>query len=413
MAKNTTKSAVRKAGQNKKSIDVDPFIRLLADEQGNIAYVSKPFLKICGLKESDVKKKSLFELLHFIDPDEAIRSNSLFGQSSEEKWVQSIQDGNFDVKIINSDKVHTLAFSKVSRDKGQNFLIITENKDFEQISNDQFTETLLNQLQKKASIKSNKKKEKIDSSNEGELKHFLNMSNDVMSITDSAGKFIKVNNSFNRSLEYSDKELKELTFIDLIHADDRPQVRSSLNSLIHGETDEGNIIDFECRILTKSGAILWTEWRQKSSNGLVYSVGRDVTAIKKHEAALVRQERQLSEAQALGRMGHWYWKVGSDDIEWSDEIYRIFGVIKDKFHPTLDNVNDMLHKRDLGRLLQAFQRAIIEKNNYDMDFRVIRPDGEVRFIRCEGKCQMDAEGDVTALFGVMQDITERTLYERE
>src|SRR5690606_20182156 len=102
-----------------------------------------------------------------------------------------------------------------------------------------------------------------------------------------------------------------------------------------------------------------------------------------------------------------------EDIVFSDEIYNIFGVDKKTFVPTLDNVNAMLHRRDVGRLMQAFQRAIIEQNNYDMDFRIIRPDDEIRYIRCEGKCELDEDGDVIALFGIMQDMTERTLYERQ
>ena len=91
----------------------------------------------------------------------------------------------------------------------------------------------------------------------------------------------------------------------------------------------------------------------------------------------------------------------------------MFGVDADDFEPSLDNLNSMLHKRDVGRLIQAFQRAIIEQNDYDMEFRIVRPDGEVRYVHCQGRCEKDPEGEVIGLFGIMQDITERTLYEQE
>jgi two-component system cell cycle sensor histidine kinase PleC len=83
------------------------------------------------------------------------------------------------------------------------------------------------------------------------------------------------------------------------------------------------------------------------------------------------------------------------------------------FKPTLDNVRQFFHKRDFGRMMQAFQRAIIEQNNYDMDFRIIRQDGSTRYIRCEGRCELDSDGDAIALYGIMQDVTDQTMHEMD
>ena len=76
-------------------------------------------------------------------------------------------------------------------------------------------------------------------------------------------------------------------------------------------------------------------------------------------------------------------------------------------------MNQMVHKRDIDRVNQAFQRAVIEQNDYDMEFRIQPPQGDIRYIRCEGRCAVDAQGEVVALYGIMQDMTERMLYERE
>lgn len=131
------------------------------------------------------------------------------------------------------------------------------------------------------------------------------------------------------------------------------------------------------------------------------------------EKELIRRETQLEEAESIGRMGHWYWKLGQDNFEWSSEIFRIFGLEEDKTEPTLFSLNDMVHKSDVGRVNQVLQRAMIEEKDYEMEFRINRPDGEVRYIKCEGRCAKDDEGDVTALYGIMQDMTERVLYEQE
>ncbi len=89
--------------------------------------------------------------------------------------------------------------------------------------------------------------------------------------------------------------------------EDRARIRSRQNSLML--TWAGDIIDFEARVLTSTGDLRAMEWRQKRSNGLIYSVGRDVTDIKTQDIALKTQARHLSEAQAIGHIGHWQWTV--------------------------------------------------------------------------------------------------------
>ena len=129
--------------------------------------------------------------------------------------------------------------------------------------------------------------------------------------------------------------------------------------------------------------------------------------------ALGRRERELSEAESIGHMGHWRWHVGAPDIVWSDGVYKIFGVARGAFSPTLQSVGAMLYRSDASRMLQVFQRAVLEKNDYDLDIRLRRPDGTTRHIRCEGRCEKDAEGEVIALYGIMQDITETIQTERQ
>ncbi len=125
------------------------------------------------------------------------------------------------------------------------------------------------------------------------------------------------------------------------------------------------------------------------------------------------EKQQLSRTEAMARMGHWHWVIGEDRIYWSEGLYNIFGVSSDSYAPSLDSINRFLYKRDLGRLIQGFQRAILEKKDYDMDFRILRSEGDVRYVWCEGRCEFDEEGEVVALYGIMQDITERVLYEKE
>ncbi len=255
-------------------------------------------------------------------------------------------------------------------------------------------------------------------SSENELRHFLNLTGDLMGVYRRDMTFLRVNPAFNRVLGFSDAELKHFPFIDLIHPDEREQVHHLMQKVLRAPLGQEARIDFECRARCKDGSFRHVEWVHKGVGETIYIVGRDVTNIKQHEAELERREAQLVEAQKIGRMGHWRWDIDRMAMEWSDQIYSIFGVEKANFTPTMDNINSMLLKRDLGRIYRSFQRALVRKKDYKLEFRLRRPavDGEqggLRYIRCEGRCRIDPKtGMVESLYGIMQDITERTLHEK-
>ncbi len=249
---------------------------------------------------------------------------------------------------------------------------------------------------------------------QSDLRRFLNMSHDVMVVIDRSGDIVRVNRTFNGLIGYNDDDLAQMNFIEMFDIQDRPFIRNTMQNLEDYETEDGwNILDFEAVLNTETGQRVIMEWRMRQKDDLIYCVGRDLTEIRNNETALIKREQQLLQAEAIGRMGNWHWVVGERDITWSQEIFRIFGRDSSEFQPSLDILNEVVHRRDVGRVIQGFQRAIIEENDYDMEFQIIRPGGERRFIRCEGRCEKDDEGDVVALYGIMQDMTDRIEYERQ
>lgn len=250
--------------------------------------------------------------------------------------------------------------------------------------------------------------------NDGDFLAFVQMTHDVMVITNTSGLILKANQNFIRNFLRDAKDLNEINLIDLFPQEDRRQVRGTVQTLVReSKENPEQTVNFESRIISLKGESRWVEWRQKYVDGHIYFSGRDITDIRKKHDDLLKRQKQLSEAEAIGRMGHWHWLIGEDHISWSEEIFRIFGVDQNRFVPSINRLNDFIHKRDLGRVVQVFQRAIIEEQNYDMEFRIVRPGGDTRFIHCEGRCEKDDNGEVIALYGIMQDMTERMLYEQE
>jgi two-component system cell cycle sensor histidine kinase PleC len=247
-----------------------------------------------------------------------------------------------------------------------------------------------------------------------DAERFVSMARDVMIIAGEFGEITSASGDYPQILGYDQDTLAGMDFIQIFHADDRPFIRNTIQTLLLGG-EEGALsqTDIEARIITPAGEIHHTEWRLCRSGLKLYAMARDVTSIKAQQKALGRREQQLTEAESIGRMGHWHWTIGEDVIEWSGQLYRMFGLSKGEFVPTFDSMRGTIHKRDIDRLNQVLQRAIIEQNDYDLEFRIKRPDGEERFIRCEGRCALDAQNEVYALYGIMQDMTEQRLYESE
>jgi two-component system, cell cycle sensor histidine kinase PleC len=248
---------------------------------------------------------------------------------------------------------------------------------------------------------------------DSELRHFLNITSDILGVYRRDMSFVRVNPAFNRVLGYSDAELKTFPFINIIHPEDREKSLLTMQKVLRAPGSQETRIGFTCRALCRDGSLRTVEWILKSTGDYLYIVGHDVTAIRAHEEELRRREEQLSEAQKIGRMGHWYWPVGGESMEWSDQIFTIFGVSKDSFPSDIAHAGRLVLKRDLRRLQRSFQRALLRKRDYEIEFRVRRPGGTVRYVRCEGRCKLNPKtGAVEALFGIMQDITERTLHEK-
>ena len=407
--------------------DIDA-MRCVVDEKGSLVFASPALGWSLGQNAHTLAGKPVSSILSIEAP---------LGSRHQSTELQNIESGFYEVALLRQDRDPLMVQARIDRvgarapefvsgaerpgAPGQNFLVIwldpdnklkrQKHQNFAQVATDFATFISTNQTRVVSRDTSPAPALDHISKNDGELKHFLNITHDLLGVYSRDLSFVRVNPSFNRVLGFSDAELKSFPFSDLIHPEDRPHVLPLLQKAAAADGEAQP--DFECQTRCKDGHFRRIEWAHKASGEHIYLVGRDVTDIRRHEAELQRREQQLSEAQKIGRMGHWFWEMGQSTIEWSDQIYSIFGVEKGRFVPTIDSINALLLKRDLGRIHKAFQRAIVRKRDYAFEFRLRRPKGGIRFVRCEGRCKVDPKtGETEALFGIMQDITERTLHER-
>jgi PAS domain S-box-containing protein len=126
------------------------------------------------------------------------------------------------------------------------------------------------------------------------------------------------------------------------------------------------------------------------------------------EEKLQRSEAYLAEAQRLTHTGSWAWRVvGQDVLHLSEEMYRIYGFDPEKGPPTFEEPLQRTHPEDRAKLQGAIDRAIAEKSDYEVEFRILLPDGTVKYIHTVGHPNLNASGDLVDFAGSATDITDR------
>jgi PAS domain S-box-containing protein len=122
---------------------------------------------------------------------------------------------------------------------------------------------------------------------------------------------------------------------------------------------------------------------------------------------LVESERKLEEAQQLAHVGYWDRDVVADRITWSAETYRIFGLPPQERSISLAELLERVHPDDRPLMAQAVASAFRGVSQYDLEYRLIRPNGDVRIVHSQGSVMSDESGRPYRMFGTIQDITER------
>ena len=131
-------------------------------------------------------------------------------------------------------------------------------------------------------------------------------------------------------------------------------------------------------------------------------------AIVKHretQALLASEERQRL-AVTGGNIGIWEWNVSTNRLVWSNELKTIFGWPQEAQHLTFEMFTDAIHPNDRMRIEGALRRTIADRARYDEEYRIVRPDGSVRWIAAKGRTEYDA-GVPVRMMGVALDITDR------
>ena len=144
-------------------------------------------------------------------------------------------------------------------------------------------------------------------------------------------------------------------------------------------------------------------------------LGHEITERRDAETKLRRSEHELAEAQDLARLGRWEWDLGAGTVSWSDDLYRIHGYEPGAFPMTFEKAVELVPEEDRQRIERNLAAALAMRQRElpDIEYRIVRPDGELRALLGRARLFFDETGSPVRMLGVVQDVTERVDYDRQ
>ena len=170
------------------------------------------------------------------------------------------------------------------------------------------------------------------------------------------------------------------------------------------ETGEMQIVEYQLAIEGKMG---WYEARiVRGRDEKILSVVRDVTSRVEAENAVRENEHLLSESQRIAHVGSWRADI-SGAVQWSDETFRMYGVSRETFEPTVESLLDLTHPEDRPKLQRWIEDCAAGRSPGDLEMRPVLPDGSVRIISGRGELIGEPGAEGSFMAGTVQDITDR------
>ncbi|MEW6158112.1 MAG: GAF domain-containing protein [Verrucomicrobiota bacterium] len=134
----------------------------------------------------------------------------------------------------------------------------------------------------------------------------------------------------------------------------------------------------------------------------------------RHAEESVREsEARLRTAMDAGKLGAWEWDIVSDHITWTDRIYEFHGLEPGHFRGTVEAFSALVHPKDRPRVMLAVRKALEERAPYELDFRTVRPNGDVRWLSTRAQVICDNSGKPVRMVGITSDQTDRKDAERQ
>jgi PAS domain S-box-containing protein len=262
--------------------------------------------------------------------------------------------------------------------------------------------------------------DETSSENEERLRFVANAVPALLGYLDAGARYVWVNESYRRWFGYAPRDVRGQHVSEVLGTTAWVQLQPFIERALAGEE-----VTFETRIVYKNGPardIRASYIPHRDSAGRVRGfvvLSNDLTEVRSAERALRRSEHMLERSQSIAHVGSWELTLVETDgvpagtVRWSDETFRMFGYEPRSFELTYASFFDLIHPEDRERVRSASPGKIQRGEPTENEFRVLRPDGTVRFMHTWIGFERDPAGRPVRMVGTCQDVTERRHAEQE
>jgi PAS domain S-box-containing protein len=201
--------------------------------------------------------------------------------------------------------------------------------------------------------------------------------------------------------------------VELVVQRTHPEDRAAVQKSVDRASSDRKDFDHEYRLLMPDGSIKHVHAVARAvgdASGSIEFVGSvtDVTVAREAERKLRRSEAYLAETQHLSHTSSWAWDVRRQEFVYrSAEVYRLFGLDPETDAVSKQPFQDGILPEDRRRVIEVAQHAVRDKAHFEVDYRIVLPDGSIKCIHSVGHPVLSLDGDVTELVGTHVDVTEQ------
>ena len=204
-------------------------------------------------------------------------------------------------------------------------------------------------------------------------------------------------------------------YYDRLHPSDRDFVRRHMEAARY----EGKPYDIDHRIVLPNGELRYLHeqaeviFDEAGKPVRISGTTHDITDRKRAEQAMWRSEARLANAQRIAQLGNWDWNIETDEVWWSDEVYRVFGIEPGGVVEGYDGFLAAVHGDDRARFEEIVGGGLRNRTPFALDHRILRPSGEVRYVHQQAEVVYDDDGTPIRMAGVVHDVSERKRTEED